>query len=48
MEEEKQVERCVSTLEKKQVSRKDFLKLTAVTGAALVASNIPKMAEAMP
>lgn len=47
MEEGKQIERCVSVLKKKQVSRKDFLRLTAVTGAALVASNIPKMAEAM-
>ncbi len=48
MEEINQVEKAVTVLEKKSLSRKDFLKLTAMTGTALVVSNIPQAAKAMP
>jgi len=48
MEEKNQIEETIAALEKKNLSRGHFLKLTAAVGAALAASNIPKIATAMP
>ncbi|MDP3731644.1 MAG: 4Fe-4S dicluster domain-containing protein [Candidatus Omnitrophota bacterium] len=42
MEEKNQIEESVAVLEKKSFSRKDFLKFTLATGAALVAGELPK------
>ena len=48
MEDKNQLEESIAVLEKKQVNRKDFLKLTAAAGTALAVSNMPKTAAAMP
>lgn len=46
MEEKNQIEGSIAVLEKKKLSRKDFLKFSAAAGAALAVSNIPKTAQA--
>ena len=48
MEEKDQFKKVITTLEKKSLKRKDFLRMTAVAGAALAVSNMPKIATASP
>src|SRR3990167_6501266 len=48
MREENGIEKSVTALEKKQLSRKDFLKMAAAAGTALAVSNIPEVATALP
>ena len=47
MEEESQIDKSLTALENRQTSRKDFLKLTALAGATLAASSLPKAEAAM-
>src|SRR3989338_2884337 len=44
MEEKNQIEESVATLEEKNLSRRDFLKMAAAAGVALAASKLPKPA----
>jgi molybdopterin-containing oxidoreductase family iron-sulfur binding subunit len=46
MKEKNQLERSIEVLEKKKLSRKDFLKFGAAAGTALAVANIPKIAGA--
>ena len=48
MDEKNQIKKSMDALEKRQLSRKDFLKFSATTGAALAVSGFAKAAMAMP
>src|SRR3989338_5414711 len=48
MDEKNQIKKSMDALEKRQLSRKDFLKFSATTGAALAVSGFSKAAMAMP